>query len=171
MDNRFVFPVTSSLGHFLKSKSDALFPRPSGTQFIAHNGYEAELQLPLDETLAGHLAISFAPNLLADSELKIWIGEHLLDPIPNIAGDKKEEMAPNFPGSCVRTVVWKKGQAQEMHWCDTNFISRRHEDIDLDVQVPFQGRYLCCCDEHLPSPSPTIRSLLGILLVSPDPGQ
>ncbi len=127
----------SSIGHFLRTESSSLLPNPSGTRFIAHNGYGAELDLPSDETLANHLAISFAPNLLADAELRICVGDYLLNPIPFIAHDKKEELVPSFPGSFVRTVVWKKGQIHEMHWCDSNFISRRHEDIELDVQVPY----------------------------------
>jgi len=122
---------------FQKTTLTSSFPQESGTIFTAYNTLGPELKIPLEETLAGRLTISFAPVLLADSEVSIFIGNIKLNPQENIEEDKQTTLLEPFTDSSVRTVVWKKGESRELYWCDKNFLPRGYTPLTLE----YDGSY------------------------------
>ncbi len=127
----------ATIGRFVKIPLEESALATRGTQFVACNGRGADLQLPGDEALANRLGLRFAPKLLADPDVRIFVGECRVEPSRNIDADLQESLPPPHDGSRIRTVVWKRGDAHEFHWCDANFISRRSETIDLNVPLSY----------------------------------
>ena len=126
-----------TIGRFIKSSVEESEMPVRGTRFVAHNSRGSDLQLPGDEALANHLGLRFAPKLLADPEVKLFVGDVRVEPQRNIEVDFLESMPPPHESERLRTVVWKKGDAREFHWCDANFISRRSDNVDLNVPLSY----------------------------------
>lgn len=126
--------VTNIRKFSVASKKDD--KHPIGTHFTAINGYGAELKLPSAEKLAERLSVVFAPKLLSESDIKVSIGSHVLNPESRISAQLTQEIK-GFKETQVKIVVWKpsKSKTQELVWCDDGFNSRGIDSLDVFSNV------------------------------------
>ena len=112
--------------------------RPTGTHFIAINGYGAEMKLPSADKLVDRLSIVFAPKLLAENDIKIFINSSALNPELRIDAQETVDLE-TFSGTKVKTVVWKpsKSKIHEIVWCDESFNARENEEVDASASCDY----------------------------------
>jgi hypothetical protein len=125
----------------------------AGTKFAATDFSHPSGRFPKDETLQNSLAAIFAPKLLADKELKIYVNGSEVSPMSNIE-DEIEEHLSEFDAR-IRILFWKKGQNRDWFWCDEDFNVRIEEAYNSENAIGPYSIFISISD--VPADSKALR--------------